>query len=589
MDLQDKVSLISQHGNRTFFEFSENKFDYSNIFLSIKENVNYRLEFTGESKDKLYIDGLDLIDTEQIQHDAKGKLFIYPNTGELVLYDYKKNNEHKYLPGIYRLKLVTASKSTLYSWLKVSPKFITENELESMKMDVEKKVEGLARTFDANTNGTLTNYSFELTTHDIATLQVLHERKLRFTRSVYDVSNCPRTIIGNKYRWSCQLNNAIDSNGIKKMASRPDKKKQVYSKKHNISFISKENMALKQNLRLLKQIISKLKIKIDKYIEYSEIKYTSDRQETLKNDLCVLAFYCKNIDFLLKQSWLKDVPSKEINFNNSNSSAMLNQSYLFFHELVWKLKHNSHLAISFHRQYSYYWHRTDLLYEIWGYIKVLDVMQQMGFQPISGWIFKKGRKSFEPLEPGTTVVMRNSKEIKYARITAKIIYTKEINLISPEKTSEANPLWRNTPHRVPDIRIDLYDEDNILLNVFILDTKYRKLESVVASGKEGSWQQIAAYSDSIKSLFPFNTNKYRWLKGILPPKYSIVGRTSILFPGLQNAEVSEKLVQKTMRREVIPIELRPGFGDEKLKRFLKNGISEIVERLNNWEQIKFQN
>lgn len=35
------------------------------------------------------------------------------------------------------------------------------------------------------------------------------------------------------------------------------------------------------------------------------------------------------------------------------------------------------------------WKRTDLLYEIWGYIQVVNSLIEIGYKPIEGWIFSQ--------------------------------------------------------------------------------------------------------------------------------------------------------------------------------------------------------
>lgn len=58
------------------------------------------------------------------------------------------------------------------------------------------------------------------------------------------------------------------------------------------------------------------------------------------------------------------------NAHEVNLLGNMNYKYIFITKFVKKLRLAASKLTAFHRQYEYYWHRTDLLYEIWGYIGV---------------------------------------------------------------------------------------------------------------------------------------------------------------------------------------------------------------------------
>ena len=68
--------------------------------------------------------------------------------------------------------------------------------------------------------------------------------------------------------------------------------------------------------------------------------------------------------------------------------------------------------LTLHREYQYFWKRTDLLYEIWGYIQVVHSLIEIGYKQIEGWIFSQNyeeNKTIPFLSEGTTVKFRDNK------------------------------------------------------------------------------------------------------------------------------------------------------------------------------------
>ena len=167
MGMQDNVYLINRLSKKKKFVFRENELDIN--YQEIFENAEWKLVFQAPMNGKLYMDGLDLILDKRIMKKDDGA-YIVPSEEPYYIYNHKQNDS-KYLPGIYRLKLVTES-TIKYSWLKILPKFVTENSLEIMRQDVENTVKGLARSFCANTNGNLSNYSSFLTFDEIQALSI---------------------------------------------------------------------------------------------------------------------------------------------------------------------------------------------------------------------------------------------------------------------------------------------------------------------------------------------------------------------------------------------------------------------------------
>ena len=571
MVMQDNIFLINKSYKRKIFEFSID--ELNNNFQEIFENSEWGLIFHAPEGSKLYMDGLDLIHDERILKDANG-IYITPSDDPYYIYNHNEN-ENKYLPGLYRLKLVNQS-TVKYSWLKIKPKFLTENLLEVMKQDVENTVKGLARSFHANTNGSLSNYSSFLTFEEIEALTILNNSYKDFNLNTYFLSHSPRVRAGSYYHWTRNKKRNLDNKSIKKMSIKKYDK-ELYLEDFHATVDISENRVLKRLLLEILQVIMNVKKSIEKI---PKNLMSSD----LKKDFTLLQKYSSKLNYLLKEGWLRKV--QIVQKEKGISNAYLDYRYIFFKDLNWKLKHISNFQPQFSRQYQYYWHRTDLLYEIWGYIKVIEALKSLGFTPVKGWIFDNVDLDFQELKPGTCVEMKTNGMYKHF-MYLKIKYDDEVLPEEEEKVTLSNPLWHSSPHNRPDIRIEIYDKNMIFQSTIILDTKYRRLKNMNNFGKAGIVEQLNAYRYQLLSPYPFRADSYQ--------KYNLFHRknedhqvidVAALYPGELNDQ--EEVLSELKTKSTKSIVLNPRFPNNSLlKKFLKESFNqqeETFEQFEKWDE-----
>ncbi|WP_158727568.1 DUF2357 domain-containing protein [Levilactobacillus enshiensis] len=567
-------------------EFLFKKDQYDLETLEAVENKNYGILFSGNVEDRLYIDGLDLINNSRVQTDDEGKLFISPGKELVSLYDFN-NNGHKYLPGIYRLQLKEKN-GELFSWLKIVPKFLDDDQLDKMRQDVENTIIGLARSFSANTNGTITESNDDLSSDDYEILSILHDEYYRFQRAMFAIDKFPKSGISELYHWTRKMMEPMDSRGIREMTNRPDRKKEIFGRYRVVNYDIQYNMLLAYDLRMLLKVINELRKKIRNIL--SLVNNTNKSLRNLENDNKILSKYRFIISGTLSTDWMNDV-SEAKNVVDKNFLPR-NINYLFVKKLLKRVLSVSDKEFSFHRQYTYYWHRTDLLYEIWGYIQVIKGMKAIGFKPIKGWIFQKNAKKIDILENGTTVEL--SREGEKKNLKAKIIYNKKIIPNSPDRVTKENPLWTPAKHNWPDIRIDLYDEgdkDNpeTLIGVLVLDTKYRRFKDISSFEEGGAGDQLVSYLDHIKTTdeYAFSSNKYAEavrLK-VFDSSKSFVDGVGVIFPTMQQNDKEKEIVKQSKEKGIFPIPLKTNENDDALIDFLKQEVKSITQNANEWSRI----
>lgn len=581
MDLLDKVNLVNNRNEPSqTFTFSEDEFAFNT--LNAKENCLYSIIFEGDAEDKLYIDGLDLISDSRIKRDENNKMYVSPSKVALHLYNNERNNQSNYLPGIYRLKMVRKGKEPLYSWIKIDPKFLSNSELHQLRLDVENTIRGLARSFDANVNGTLTSYNDDLTSEDYELLAIFHREEQNFRQILYGIRTFPKFKIAAQYRWTMKSISPLDNRSVQKMASHPAKNKQNFAKTRLINFNVPQNKLLKEQLVYVLKRVNQLIQKIENFSGLLHGKVNS-QHNSFQDDLSRLKSYKDEILDFLNCSWMQNTSFKDA--HEVNLLGNMNYKYIFITKFVKKLRLAASKQTAFHRQYEYYWHRTDLLYEIWGYIQVIKSLGNIGFKPIDGWIFNKDRECFDELEDGTAVTMvgdRVSSSKNHRSLQIRIIYNQKI------PTNKNVPVWTNGSHNWPDIRVDLYDKSGVngsktLIGMLVLDTKYRRLKDV----ERDAWDQLASYLDQIKTSAKYafhlkcyeNAKKHR----AIDLSKSFVSAVSILYPKIDSDR--DNSVQTFREKNMTPIGLIPGNGTVDLDHFFDEQIGQLIDKVIDWANL----
>lgn len=150
--------------------------------------------------------------------------------------------------------------------------------------------------------------------------------------------------------------------------------------------------------------------------------------------------------------------------------------------------------IKLNSEYTYYWKRTDQLYEIWGFIQFLKALtsEEIGYQIKSGWIYNQ------------TVLDERTFEVPFLKQGETIILFKddtELHLVYDQKIDKdvSNLLYTDVGNKRPDLRLDFFKEDEYI-NSIIIDFKYRPLKYIwVEKGRNDVMDQLTAYRDNFYS------------------------------------------------------------------------------------------
>ena len=150
--------------------------------------------------------------------------------------------------------------------------------------------------------------------------------------------------------------------------------------------------------------------------------------------------------------------------------------------------------IDLESEYEYYWKRTDTLYEIWCFIRVVKGLMSKGFIPICGWLFDESN------------VMQ---ELPFLHDETRVTFVKDdlkLNLIFNEpmkkesiKNTLDSPVKTSSTRNKPDIRLDIIVDGNKFVGSLILEVKYKKLVNIVQRDNGRQRQQLLSYKQNTMS------------------------------------------------------------------------------------------
>lgn len=582
--------------------FSEEKLDLSSVeslescqnVVSLEENVPGKLYFIGNEEARVYIDNARLSngDTDYLINDADSNTVYFhpnrPNSESMVskyrcFYLYQNNSEkdiehsnreksmRNYGPGIYQIKINERGQTTKYTYLLVSPKFLTDYELIQMRQDVENTIIGLSRIFEGINNGMLSSISKYQNVDIIQKIEFLHDREKKFRISLYELIKEPRLKITKSYHWSHKNFNYIDENSLKKLATHPERGREVYAFTRYTKYNIQDNQVIKNDLELLNINLNEL----IHFMEHEKNKNKNQRSQysSLEIDYKMLCKYKSLVVHALGTSFLANISSKSANLSYS---AMMNRSYSSVDSISKFINQKNNHQDMFLRQYAYDWLRTQDLYEVWGFIHIVQVLTSMGLVPTDGWLVNSDYDVKQILEYGTYLDFKLFGENKDVLLKIKIQYN--VNLSKSPKDGEL--LWANSRHNKPDIIITVQDIENTLVGAIVLDTKYRRLESVYAGEAR---YQLLAYRDSIKSERYLNSAAYK--------KHEILAILNLDAPVLETIVLYPKSNHNTFLEHnanqvgINPIELRTGISDAIIKNDLAKQFVNCLLKL----RVRYEN
>lgn len=487
--------------------------DYKPVKVKEFSELSFVFNSTND-KVKLYIPELDDYLIENRQEDKYGETYYNPSEKEISIYNYEQKKTVPLIPGYYFLLVKTATGS-FYSQFEIIPKDLMHSEWIEMRDEIEKMVGGLAIDFISkkNVHSQVMNQDTLQQNYLFQQIQILERDLPKTIISFESLKKEAKYKITKHYSWNpIGSKNLIDQKTISQLQIHPEKRGFLYTHNRKITYDVIENQWIKFILlhfkhfsllanEYLENVIHSIvdeKKRLDSFDYYkseSEKVYNVQSYETRieslrRNQKKIKHFYAYILEFL-HSSTMKNVSSKRP--NHVPKSLVLNPKY----NSIYKMYLNNIRStnnLNFSPSYQYYWKRTDTLYEIWCYIKIIKSLLIQGFIPITGWIFKNDSLSQELpfLHDGTKVVFKKD-DIK-------------VNLVFNESMKKERfintldiPVKTSSTRNKPDIRLDIIINEKNYIGSLIFEVKYKKLINIIHKDDGKQRQQLMSYKQNTMS------------------------------------------------------------------------------------------
>ncbi|ATW81948.1 DUF2357 domain-containing protein [Weizmannia coagulans] len=527
------------------YEWDEGKHGY----LILREYIPLELSFTStDDGAKCYMDGFDILLNAGLPVDGEGKPYLAAGQ-QVTLFKYHSNEEYyPYIPGIYCVTIHTRGKK-YYSLVKVISNRLTEDQLSTMRKEVEDQLRGLALDVVRKQHVNMKFENMPIDPNLFRQFNTLNSYFSDVSAIVSDLAKRVRYTLKKEYRLQpIERPSQIDEVSIRYRLKHPESADELLSLKKRINYDLPENRMLKMIIekwvKLLDHFIAALDTCIGQLENNTNSAFSSyTPYEKRKLFLKELGQYRDRaaqmkgaLNVLKTCHWYHEIANQH---PLSTPNKMLED---IRYRKIWQVSRildSEEVNFSLHPAWRYQWKRTDQLYEIWGYLQVLSHFcgSTYDFEKRSGWIFEpdgwnSGNLFVIPTIPkGTTVSLLRGD------LRLQIVYDGKIPS-DMEKTDPADfPVYTTSTNNNPDIRVDVFI-GGIFIGAILMDLKYRKKTAL-----SDTMKQLISYADNVRS--PYIYRKKRWQR--IRPVHQVL----VFYPEKGGAGEAEPLSEKSI--SLIPL------------------------------------
>jgi hypothetical protein len=504
--------------------------------VEIPENVPLEITFASLDPDaKFYMDGLDILPENLVGEDKDGgEVYLSPSLTPTVIYEVNGSHHYPYIPGIYQIK-VQAQGKHYFTWIKVIPKQMSEDQWEYMKDEVENELRGLAQDFVRKSYGLNQNAS-QLSPSTMRQFMIIEHRFPAIIAAITDLYRKINYSIDKEYHLVPKEKlRVIDEITIRHRVQHPESKHLIKTPSKKTNYDLPENRFVK---RIIKSIISKLsefiisieafqlqvqnelkELKLLSFDSSQQVEQKSNMLEELQNYLDKATKMRGAFNLIKTVPWYSEISDiQDTSIPHRMTTDVRYRTLYLVHQ---ELKKEA-TDIIFDKNYTYQWKRTDKLYEMWGFLQFVKALQgeELGFRPISGWLYDQDANIENIMIPtipsGTTITFQKGD------IKIKLIYEGKLPSQSDGTNTENLPLYTNGTNNSPDGRLDFY-QDYMYIGSLLFDMKYRPKSSiwdqslVQTNAQTKTMKQLVSYAFNCRSQHLFGHRVNEFLRDSLRP------------------------------------------------------------------------
>lgn len=493
MDTRFKVTFIETYGENQhvvecphFYESHDERYLLDEVKLT--ENSMLSVLFEAPTGYKLYIDGLDQLEENFVLEDERG-MYIVPSETAYPLYDpFRNNKPYPFIPGTYLLTVSTPNDNVVEARAKVMAKRITEDQHHMMIEEIERAVKGLSSELSTRRN-----------IYNETTLEIFGPRKIETYATI--LSNKEKIIHGlhaieTNRRYTVRKTypviprakaKKIDGKSLKYLMMHPEQQHTIQAPIATVTYDTLENRWMKSIVAFILRYVIEMK---NAFHHPVTKHYNVHQAAQLEKE--VSALQNKMMAFLNKR-WIREIQENAV--GQVPMAFFTVGTYSVFYTIYRSIKRKENQQttapkLQFHHK------RSDVLYELWGYLKVIELLKEnIDFQ-VTRNAFQVENNDKETTQSIDFI------ELKKEACTLRVFYD-EPTPNRNEALGKYNTMFTMHNNR-PDCRIDVWMRDQFKGSL-IIDFKYRKKEYLwnddylMIDRPSKVMRQLSAYSTSMRS------------------------------------------------------------------------------------------
>lgn len=510
--------------------------------MALRENSVFDLFFQAPSSSKLYIDELEAYDPTLGNKDAHG-FYLKPSEDIYPVCSMANKKPPPFIPGRYLVTIVVEGE-WYDALLEIIPRRVSEHQHDRMVEELEAIEEGLAMQEKEKRHFQHGMFQGVLSSKEEMQLEHLMKEKSRFLLALRRISSAPYEEIQKQHI-------ATPLHRVRRIDEKAYRLTQSTSRRHiaygaQSAFVRdvQENRLLKSLLRQLLQMFQRLRSEMDWSSEVLQHLWTyyllPIRQQ-------VLSF--------LQLPWVQRV--EEPTSLHVPPLFFTGSSYATIYRILKKpLLERQIVMRTVRKQYK----RSDELYELWGYMKLVQMIQRQGYEVVR-----------------EKTLMTDDQRIWTFRqedVVLRLAHDEEIPR-SPLQMTKEVPYFTLFNNR-PDGRLDVWVSGQ-LCGSLVIDFKYRNpyyiwSESALESNGEvpSTMQQLEAYSSNIRTDFTRLQLPENPLVEMRP-----VSEVWVIYP--EKYDVERRDTQKNAY-DIRLLDMSPTFDYSYLEHLLQTAIEQIKKR-----------
>lgn len=565
------------------FDSSEQAASEREDIKEILENVPLSVTFRAPAGSRFYMNGLDALPVQTIVEidDLQGDVYLPPCEDFPIL----KKEYYPLVPSRTLIR-VTVDGTDYYAFISIGPSQLTHQAYQTMIQELEDLVKGLSLNLIQKSLG-LGDYTIKpIPPLRLYQFMVIRKHFRTVMASLSDLLSKINYRVKKEYSMEpADKARRPDHVTIRYKLTHPENTETLKIPNHVIDYDLPENRWVKHIVRRLIIYLGEFQIAVSDYVvgveEYIAYKkrfaewQESTRLELIQKErvLITLSEYretaskiINGLGIIKEAPWYSSV--SPLTQASMPHVLMYDPRYFALYRMYQELQQEN-FEVAVDPSYSYQYKRTDNLYEMWGFIKICELLQNapLYFTPISGWIYDRNFDTATTLIP----TLKSGTSIVFKRDDMQLRLSYDDLLPFKDQTDLEHPLYMESKHRLPDGRIDVF-KDEIYIGSILFEMKYRSSRTINYEDSKNSIEasyigrQIRGYATAGRSLYTYARKTKSFLEN-----FNIVSEVMVFYPsGNEVVEFPETPKAKFLK-------LIPGTDTNYLSIHIENALNQMIE------------